>query len=335
MQDNTKWIETTQHLRERAMSHPLEAIGGAPGSGDVYAALVGRGPSHTPELAQDLRMETGEVTAALATLRGLGLVSELDDGRVLAVTPRTALEAVARDHAHKAAQARAAADDLAGLWTLHQGRADYLEIVPSLAAARDIQARVLAESESHIRALSIGSNDRPRMAEGLADTLDRGIFVRAIYGAEVLRNPAALDVVQQCIAHGEHSRVFPGVPMNLLISDDRFALIVVRVPTERGADGIVVHTSDLLDTFVGVFEAFWRLAVPVSSSTTPSQVDKESTETQRLLTNLAAGLTDKAIARDLDVSERTVRRRISQLQELLGAQTRFQLGVQASRHGWL
>lgn len=47
------------------------------------------------------------------------------------------------------------------------------------------------------------------------------------------------------------------------------------------------------------------------------------------------GLTDKAIASDLEVSERTVRRRISQLQELLGSQTRFQLGVQASRHGWL
>ncbi|NUR97005.1 MAG: LuxR family transcriptional regulator, partial [Kribbellaceae bacterium] len=35
------------------------------------------------------------------------------------------------------------------------------------------------------------------------------------------------------------------------------------------------------------------------------------------------------------VSERTVARRIGRLQEALGAQTRFQLGVQASRQGWL
>lgn len=309
---------------------------GAPDDAEsLYAALVRRGPCTTADIALDLDRPIEEVRSALDALTRLGLVQALDEGQVIAITPRTALDQVARAHDDQARQARLAAEELADLWSVHQGRADYLEVVPSMAAARDIQSRVLSESETTVRALSIGSNKRPRMAEGLADTLGRGTDVRAIYGAEVLRNPAALDVVQQCIAHGEKSRVFPGVPMNLLISDDRFALIVVRVPDVRSADGIVVHASDLLDTLVGVFEAFWRLAVPVSSSTTPSQVDKESTETRRLLTNLAAGLTDKAIARDLDVSERTVRRRISQLQELLGAQTRFQLGVQASRHGWL
>ncbi|MFI6060373.1 hypothetical protein [Streptomyces sp. NPDC051286] len=38
---------------------------------------------------------------------------------------------------------------------------------------------------------------------------------------------------------------------------------------------------------------------------------------------------------ELGVSERTVARRIARLQEVLGAQTRFQLGVQAGRRGWL
>jgi len=302
----------------------------------VYAALVSLGPSSVSDVATETGLSNDVTSRAIDSLDALGLVSWLDAGQAIALTPRTALDRVAQDHATRSHQARMAADELAQLWSVHQGRADYLEVVPSLSAARDTQSRVLTDSTSIIRALSIGSlNAKPRVAEGLIETLDRGTDVRSIYGAEVLRNPAALDVVQQCIAHGEKSRVFPGVPMNLLISDDRFALIVVRVPDKRLADGIVVHTSDLLDTLIGVFEAFWRLAVPVSASTTPSQVDRESTDTRRLLTNLAAGLTDKAIARDLDVSERTVRRRISQLQELLGAQTRFQLGVQASRHGWL
>ena len=48
-----------------------------------------------------------------------------------------------------------------------------------------------------------------------------------------------------------------------------------------------------------------------------------------------AGLTDESIAREFGVSERTIARRIGRLQEALGAQTRFQLGVQASRQGWL
>ncbi len=301
----------------------------------MYAALMSLGPSSVSDVAVEAGLSDDVASRAIGSLDTLGLVRWLDAGQVIAVTPRSALDQVAQDHAKQADQARIAADELAQLWSVHQGRADYIEVVPSMVAAKDIQARVLSESTTTMRALSIGSSKRPRMAEGLSETLARGTEVRSIYGAEVLRNPAALDVVQQCIAHGEKARVFPGVPMNLLISDDRFALIVVRVPHQRLADGIVVHTSDLLDTLIGVFEAFWRLAVPVSASTTPSQVDRESTETRRLLTNLAAGLTDKAIARDLDVSERTVRRRISQLQELLGAQTRFQLGVQASRHGWL
>ncbi|WP_406385668.1 response regulator transcription factor [Streptomyces sp. NBC_01618] len=58
-------------------------------------------------------------------------------------------------------------------------------------------------------------------------------------------------------------------------------------------------------------------------------------ESRQLLSYLSAGLTDESIARELGVSERTVARRIVRLQEMLGARTRFQLGVQASRRGWL
>ncbi|MFE7357241.1 response regulator transcription factor [Streptomyces sp. NPDC057543] len=59
------------------------------------------------------------------------------------------------------------------------------------------------------------------------------------------------------------------------------------------------------------------------------------TTPRQLLTYLSGGLTDESIARELGVSERTVARRITRLQQMLGARTRFQLGVQASRRGWL
>jgi DNA-binding NarL/FixJ family response regulator len=41
------------------------------------------------------------------------------------------------------------------------------------------------------------------------------------------------------------------------------------------------------------------------------------------------------IARQLGVSERTVRRRVSDLAEILGAGSRFQIGAQAVRRGWV
>jgi DNA-binding NarL/FixJ family response regulator len=50
----------------------------------------------------------------------------------------------------------------------------------------------------------------------------------------------------------------------------------------------------------------------------------------RLIRLLGLGLKDESIARYLGCSLRTVRRRVSHLMEVHGAQTRFQLGVAAA-----
>ena len=78
-----------------------------------------------------------------------------------------------------------------------------------------------------------------------------------------------------------------------------------------------------------MFDQAWRTALPMPEST--AQLDTD----ERLLTLLASGLKDEAIARYLGVSLRTVRRRVAVLMELLGAQTRFQLGSAAERRGLL
>ena len=65
-------------------------------------------------------------------------------------------------------------------------------------------------------------------------------------------------------------------------------------------------------------------------------VGKEPTvATQRLLRLMRTGATDRAIARELDVSLRTLNRRIARLQAMLGVQSRFQLGVVAAQLEWL
>lgn len=48
-----------------------------------------------------------------------------------------------------------------------------------------------------------------------------------------------------------------------------------------------------------------------------------------------AGLTDQAVGGQLGMSLRTVQRRVSHLMELAGVATRFQLGHEAGRRGWL
>jgi len=48
-----------------------------------------------------------------------------------------------------------------------------------------------------------------------------------------------------------------------------------------------------------------------------------------------AGFKDQAIARNLDVSLRTVRRRLSNLMAAHGLTSRFQLGQLAVQRGWV
>ena len=170
------------------------------------------------------------------------------------------------------------------------------------------------------------------------DALGRGVTYEVIYGTQVLQSPDTLRMVQLCVDAGEQARVFPHVPLNLTIVDDRWALLSSRTTVGEivNTAAMVVHHSPFLTGLVGVFDALWRMAVPITSGTeTSDAAGAPSLETKRLLTYLSAGLTDESIAREFGVSERTIARRISRLQETLGAQTSFQLGVQASRQQWL
>ncbi|WP_406378594.1 LuxR C-terminal-related transcriptional regulator [Streptomyces sp. NBC_01618] len=54
----------------------------------------------------------------------------------------------------------------------------------------------------------------------------------------------------------------------------------------------------------------------------------------RILRLLLAGLTNHAVAAQVDMSARTVQRRIQGLMVQAGATTRIQLGWYARHHGW-
>jgi DNA-binding NarL/FixJ family response regulator len=76
-----------------------------------------------------------------------------------------------------------------------------------------------------------------------------------------------------------------------------------------------------------LFDQLWSQATPLRLS---ENADPNTT----LINLLASGMKDEAIARQLGVSGRTLRRRIAQVQEQLGATSRFQAGLQAGRRGW-
>jgi DNA-binding NarL/FixJ family response regulator len=131
---------------------------------------------------------------------------------------------------------------------------------------------------------------------------------------------------------GEQARVLPQVPVKLLIVDGRTAILPLAgdgASTPGQARAVVVTDSALTSALQVLFDQLWGQATPLRL-TASAGTDPVTT----LINLLASGMKDEAIARQLGVSGRTLRRRIAEVQDQLGATSRFQAGLQAARRGW-
>lgn len=163
--------------------------------------------------------------------------------------------------------------------------------------------------------------------------LARGVDYRVIYDRVEVDDPARWPDIRASIAAGEQSRIFDALPMKLSLFDDWAATTPLISPTGDYVGAVVIHKSPLLDALSALFESYWERAVPlaISEAGQPVAAVSESTLEGRLVTLLAAGLTDAAIARTLEISRSTVQRRVNELMSRLGARTRFQVGLQLGR----
>ncbi|HET7303654.1 MAG TPA: HTH domain-containing protein [Segeticoccus sp.] len=306
----------------------------------LYRTCLENGPLSVSDLAEHLQWATPTVERRLGELRRLGLVGH-GDGLVHALPPRAPLHGLAADLESAAVEARRRAVAWAQMWHQYRERAPYLEVLETDESAAAADDGVVRSAQRQVRGLQVGpiwaGTKRPahKVADGFFEAAERGVRFRVVYGIDILRDPQGLAAVQACVAAGEEARVFPDVPLNLSIADDRLAVITVPGDTENRRNAVVVHPSGLLEALTSVFESYWRMAVPVSAEGPTGEREPPDRHTRRLLAYLGAGLTDESIARELGVSERTVGRRIARLQELLGASSRFQLGSQATRRGWI
>ena len=167
------------------------------------------------------------------------------------------------------------------------------------------------------------------------DHLGQGIRYRVVYSQSSLEQEGYLDGnVLPCMKAGEQARVLHDVPVKLSIVDDTMAL--VSLPIGEAAVNrslLVVRPSSLFSALVGLFELAWRAALPIMpSGEAGSRLEPIE---QRLLALLSAGVADETIIRTLRISRRTFFRYLERLQARAGVNSRFQLGVQAVRAGWL
>jgi hypothetical protein len=154
---------------------------------------------------------------------------------------------------------------------------------------------------------------------------------RAIYPARVLEE--APEVVRRRAEAGEHVRILAEVPCRLAIMGTAAAMVTEEfgVPTGRR---LLVRQPGLVQALTLLFEGLWEKAMAVPGLDGQPAADGAG-DLGLLLTQLAAGAKDEQIARALGLSVRTVRRRVADLMDDLGAASRFQAGVEAVRRGWI
>ena len=162
-------------------------------------------------------------------------------------------------------------------------------------------------------------------------TLRSGVRVLALYQADAVRQAEVLSYLTDFAQAGAHIRVARRVSQRSIIVDRRCGVLAM---TEDSLNPpfLVVREPALVRQMCVQFGVLWRSAHSVGTGPEDSLAEETVREVLHVLTE---GMTDAAAARYLGISERTVRRRVTAVMDLLGASNRFEAGVKAAQHGWL
>ncbi|MFF3764292.1 LuxR C-terminal-related transcriptional regulator [Streptomyces sp. NPDC001922] len=168
---------------------------------------------------------------------------------------------------------------------------------------------------------------------------EAGVTIRTIHQSSALHSARTTAYLEKLSCLGVRVRVAPLLPFRLIVVDEALALVC-----PPGKLLLVRHPA-LVRLLGRVFEFCWDGArdiarpAPAPDATAgtvacrgPADRSPRLTEQQLVILKLwARGRQDAAIARELRVSPRTLRRMVSALLRRLGVSSRFEAGVVAAR----
>ncbi|MFF2075217.1 LuxR C-terminal-related transcriptional regulator [Kitasatospora sp. NPDC058162] len=267
------------------------------------------------------------------------LFLHIADGAYTAVNPRAVGERIGSELREEGARliTRAARipellDDLTQAYDLaprrKPERAPAVQYVVGLEQIRHQVAQIHADYPSETLSRQPGG---ARPAEHLAEALesarrhiDSGGTMRTVYEASALSDPPTVAFAAQATELGVAIRVLP-VPFTRLFIFGR-AVAVIPVGQDYNCAAFVEDQA-VVDFLVREFELHWQQAAGVNWSALANGAAETPVHDQ-IGHMLAQGLTQRAIATRLGLSERTVAGHIARLRELHDAETLFQLGWQ-------
>lgn len=293
------------------------------------------------------------IDAAIEALVVQGLIEARGAQQWEVLPPESTLPRMAADLERKASLARASADELSHLFRQAQdGRAAHpfegIQVLGSLEDIHQATADLAATARERIRSMK----DRSARTEHLLSSplsvhrsVTPGVGGSSLrhtsaYDVSVLQMPGVSTVLETRASVGEQIRFADGVPFSAVVVDDSAALVDLSAWDRSGRDSFVVRNRTIVAAVAATVDAAWRLATPLRAHlgardrSGRERVPLEDRD-RKILALLAAGAADSTIARQTEISQRTLERRVRYLMDRLGAATRFQAGVQAGRRGWL
>ncbi|MET8283343.1 helix-turn-helix domain-containing protein [Micromonospora sp. NPDC005174] len=337
----------------------LDVIGLTPAEEELYRCLLQLTTARLDELVGRLGRPRAQVVEQVEALRAKGLVQPTDndpDAPLRPTAPDVALGATLLRRQEDLEAARRRVTQLAEEYRsgLRRHHVDHLvEVIRGgrmlRDRLRDLQNSAREEVLWFCRANPLAMAGPENVEE--FDALARGVSYRAIYERDLLLEPGALADLAKGVAAGEQARVLDRLPVRLAIVDARTAICPL-VPDRHGGEpsAAVIGRSQLLDALLALFESHWRTAPrlrlddPLAVAPTEHRRDEDDrpadgyrpdADEARLLSLFVAGVPDKSIASQLGVSRRTVQRRLADLMDAAGVDTRPGLAFQVARRGWL
>jgi DNA-binding CsgD family transcriptional regulator len=169
----------------------------------------------------------------------------------------------------------------------------------------------------------------------LRETATGGPVVRVL-GQDKLRADRVAGMSLRALAcSGAQVATAAVTPPAIVIVDRRMVLMPAPELSEGDAGGaFLLRDPGVAGYLASAIDCFWALALPLGDVGTAPDGGLSPVD-QALLRLLAQGKKQQEIARSLQLSVRTVSRRIADLKQELKADSPLQAGMEAVRRGWL
>jgi DNA-binding CsgD family transcriptional regulator len=162
------------------------------------------------------------------------------------------------------------------------------------------------------------------------EALRRGALYQMIYQADYRDTAWGCKIIESSVEAGEQAKLRLHVPVKMMHVDDSVALVGI----DRAArTALLIHAPEVLTLVAEWFDAMWN--DPATVAVGRQQADGLTGAQRKVLELMVVGMSDETIARQQNMSVRTVRRHVNAIYRELNVTSRFAAGVAAAKRGWL